>query len=103
MRTEYAESSIGGTSQMLSWTLDQAPMGAAMTVLCVHTPHEAPEWARWLDEIGFIEGERVMLMARALPGGDPLVVRVGHSTFALRKAEAACVQVARSVFMGAKS
>ena len=33
-------------------------------------------------------------MARALPGGDPLVVRVGQSTFALRRAEAACVEVA---------
>ena len=31
-------------------------------------------------------------MARAL-GGDPLVVRVGTSTFALRTAEAACVEV----------
>jgi ferrous iron transport protein A len=34
-----------------------------------------------------------MLMARALPGGDPLVVRIGQSTFALRRAEAACVRV----------
>ena len=32
-------------------------------------------------------------MARGLPGGDPLVVRIGQSTFALRRAEAACVQV----------
>ena len=35
-----------------------------------------------------------MVMTRALPGGDPLVVRVGSSTFALRRVEAACVQVA---------
>ena len=34
-----------------------------------------------------------MLMARSMPGGDPLVVRVGLSTFALRRAEAACVMV----------
>jgi len=33
-------------------------------------------------------------MARGLPGGDPLVVRIGQSTFALRQAEAACVRVA---------
>ena len=34
-----------------------------------------------------------MIMARSLPGGDPLVVRVGASTFALRRVEAACIQV----------
>lgn len=38
-------------------------------------------------------GEPVCLLARSLPGGDPLVVRVGASTFALRRAEAACVLV----------
>ena len=34
-----------------------------------------------------------MVMARGLPGADPLVVRVGNSTFALRRAEAACVRL----------
>jgi ferrous iron transport protein A len=34
-----------------------------------------------------------MVMNRALPGGDPLVVRVGNSTFALRRVEAACIHV----------
>ncbi len=75
-------------------TLDQASIGHALTVHDVQAPHAAPEWARWLEEIGFIVGEQVMLMARGLPGGDPLVVRVGQSTFALRRAEAACVRVA---------
>ncbi|MBE0614090.1 MAG: ferrous iron transport protein A [Burkholderiales bacterium] len=75
-------------------TLDLALIGHALTVQQVQAPHAAPEWARWLDEIGFIVGEQVMLMARGLPGGDPLVVRVGQSTFALRRAEAACVRVA---------
>ena len=75
-------------------TLDLASIGQALTVQHVQTSPIAPEWARWLEEIGFIAGERVMLMARGLPGGDPLVVRIGQSTFALRQAEAACVQVA---------
>jgi ferrous iron transport protein A len=81
-------------SGKIGGTLDQASMGHPLTVQYVHAPQAAPEWARWLEEIGFIVGERVMLMARALPGGDPLVVRIGQSTFALRKAEAACVGVA---------
>ncbi len=75
-------------------TLDRAAIGQALTVQQVQAPPDAPEWARWLEEIGFIVGEHVMLMARGLPGGDPLVVRIGQSTFALRRAEAACVRVA---------
>lgn len=59
----------------------------------VDAPGHAPEWSGWLAEIGFLPGERVQLLGRAVPGGDPLVVRVGDSTFALRVAEAACVQV----------
>ncbi len=46
-----------------------------------------------LADLGFTVGERAMVMRRAWPGGDPLAVRVGSSTFALRRAEAACVLV----------
>lgn len=74
-------------------TLESAPTGKAFSVGEICAPQAAPEWARWLEEIGFIVGERVMVMARAMPGGDPLVVRVGQSTFALRRAEAACVEI----------
>jgi len=35
----------------------------------------------------------VMVTARGVSGGDPLVVRVGNSTFALRRAEAACIRL----------
>lgn len=74
-------------------TLDRATLGEALAVLRVEAPAESPEWGRWLEEIGFIAGEQVRLMAKAIPGGDPMVVRVGQSTFALRRAEAACVSV----------
>ena len=56
---------------------------------------QAAEWADWLAEIGFLPGEIVQLVALGPFGGDPLVVRVGDSTFALRRAEAACVHVLR--------
>ncbi|MEZ5652068.1 MAG: FeoA family protein [Burkholderiaceae bacterium] len=59
----------------------------------VEAPVHAPEWADWLSEIGFLPGERVHILARGPFGGDPIVVRIGDSTFALRLAEAACVQV----------
>ena len=44
-------------------------------------------------EIGFVPGETVQVLARGAWGGDPLAVRVGQATFALRHQEAAMVQV----------
>lgn len=83
----------GAVSDGMPETLDQALIGQPLVIQQVQVHRAAPEWASWLEEIGFIAGEQVALMARALPGGDPLVVRVGQSTFALRRAEAACVRV----------
>jgi len=77
----------------LPTSLDQIPLGSARIVDHLEAPAALSEWVRWLEEIGFMPGERVMLMARGALGGDPLVVRVGQSTFALRRAEAACVHV----------
>jgi ferrous iron transport protein A len=45
-------------------------------------------------EIGFLPGERVRVVAQGFPGRDPLAVRVGHTTFALRGYEAALIRVA---------
>ena len=73
--------------------LDRAPKGRLFAVRQVQADPQVPERARQLEEIGFYPGEHVMVMTRGLPGGDPLVVRVGQSTFALRGAEAACVQI----------
>jgi hypothetical protein len=48
-----------------------------------------PGWT----ESGFVPGETVQVLARGAWGGDPLAVRVGQATFALRHQEAAMVQV----------
>ena len=45
-----------------------------------------------LRELGFLDGEEVTVLATGLSGG-PLAVRVGESTFALRRREAECVTV----------
>ena len=74
-------------------TLDRLALRQPATIVVVRPPFDAPEWLSRLEEIGFIAGEPVMLLARGAPGGDPLVVRVGDSTFALRRAEAECVAV----------
>src|SRR5262245_7656023 len=48
---------------------------------------------RRLIELGFISGERIEVLAQARPGGDPFVVRVGTTTFALRRREVETVWV----------
>ncbi len=44
-------------------------------------------------EIGFLPGEPVRVIARGFPAADPIAVRVGHTTFALRSHEAALIRV----------
>jgi ferrous iron transport protein A len=73
--------------------LDQALSGIVYAVHEVVYPTTVLNWPQRLEEIGFLPGERVVVLRRGVPGGDPLAVRVGHSTFALRKSEAACVLV----------
>ncbi|MBN8516097.1 FeoA family protein [Accumulibacter sp.] len=54
----------------------------------------ARELALRLYEIGFVDGERVRVVARGFPGGEPIAVRVGGTIFALRRFEAERVLVA---------
>jgi ferrous iron transport protein A len=48
---------------------------------------------RRLLEFGFVSGEHVQILAEARPGRDPFVVRVGHTTLALRRREAESIYV----------
>lgn len=73
--------------------LSDIMIGERCVVRQLLAPSDMPEWQTQLEDIGFIAGEPVTLMARGALGGDPLVIRIGLSTFALRKAEAACVLV----------
>lgn len=54
--------------------------------------HEQSVLLRLL-EIGLQPGEPVRVVAHGYPGRDPLAVRIGRTTFALRRPEAAMVQV----------
>jgi ferrous iron transport protein A len=51
------------------------------------------ELGRRLAELGFLPGEKLRIVARGLMGREPLAVRIGTGTFALRLFEAACVRV----------
>ncbi len=74
--------------------LAQAPLHTMWRVRQIKPSAAAPERASQLEEIGFLPGEWVSVLAHGFPGGDPLVVRVGMSTFALRKDEAVCIELA---------
>lgn len=77
-------------------TLDALLAGQSGTVI-----HLAPatagdggvDIARRLMELGFVPGERVRMLKRGVPGGEPLAVKVGDSTFALRRFEAALISI----------
>ena len=75
--------------------LDQLPDHRWATVLDVARP-DAPqdrELVLRLTEIGFVPGEAVRIVAHGVPGREPLAVRLGHTTFALRRHEAALIHV----------
>jgi ferrous iron transport protein A len=77
--------------------LADLPLHAAARVLGVRPgadSREARELALRLLEIGFVEGERVRVIAQGHPGREPIAVRVGGTTFALRRFEAEQVLVA---------
>ncbi len=49
-----------------------------------------------LAELGFVQGEPVRVVAKGPVGGDPLLVQIGYTRFALRRAEAARVVVVQA-------
>jgi ferrous iron transport protein A len=60
-----------------------------------HEPNGAEALLTRLRDLGFVAGARCEVIARMWPAGDPMAVRVGGSTLALRRAEAAAVRVQR--------
>ena len=79
------------------------PNSVSLSTLLPHTtaivrgvgarPSEASALERRLIELGFISGEQIEVLTQASPGGDPFVLRVGDTTFALRRREVATVWV----------
>ena len=58
-----------------------------------HVPNDAI--ARRLRELGFVAGELVEVLASGPLGAEPLLVQVGFTRFALRRAEAQRILVRR--------
>jgi ferrous iron transport protein A len=70
--------------------LSALPLGERSVVEVIS---ESTVLSRRLLEIGCIEGATVEVVAVMWPGHDPLAVRIGGSTFALRRQEADLVMV----------
>jgi ferrous iron transport protein A len=77
-------------------TLDALAVGSSATVLHVAPGDAADDGAnlsRRLMELGFVPGEKIRMLKRGMPGGEPLAIKVGNSTFALRRFEAALISI----------
>ncbi|MGN0858709.1 MAG: ferrous iron transport protein A [Stenotrophomonas sp.] len=64
---------------------------ATVTAVVDAQPHDTI--ARRLRELGFVPGEEVAVVARGPVGGEPVLIQVGYTRFALRLSEAARVRV----------
>jgi ferrous iron transport protein A len=73
------------------------PLRSTATVETVHDRQPNDAIARRLRELGFVAGEQVQVLASGPVGGEPLLVQVGYTRFALRRSEAARVQVSADV------
>ncbi len=74
-------------------TLSDLPLNGSALVDSVQELHANDAIARRLQELGFVAGENVRLVARGPIGGEPLLVQVGFTRFALRIAEARRITV----------
>lgn len=86
------------TTMSLAITLDQLRIGDRAIVNDVLANENSAsgntfDIARRLKELGFVKGEAVRVLHRGYFGGEPLAVRVGQSTFALRLFEAALIGI----------
>ncbi len=71
--------------------LSQVALGATVVVRAVLTGSahsEEGDVGLRLLELGFVEGEVLRVVAHGFPGHEPIAVRIGSTTFALRRFEA---------------
>jgi ferrous iron transport protein A len=85
------------THNILALTLDQLPKNASVVITDVDTRGENADVSQRLLELGFVAGETVRVIAKGFFANAPMAVRVGGTTFALRRFEAALISVSPTV------
>jgi ferrous iron transport protein A len=73
--------------------LSDLPLGVPARVSHVEDRSSADMIAARLRDLGFVKDEPVQIVAAGPVGGDPLLVRVGFTRFALRHGEASRILV----------
>lgn len=73
--------------------LSELPQQITAVVTAVEDVGAADLIARRLRDLGFVAGELVRIVAQGPVQRDPMLVQIGYTRFALRRAEAARVQV----------
>jgi len=103
MPLDMAIEAIGPTA--LAIPLSRAAVGETVRICKVLTGvHEGGgDMGLRLLELGFVEGEQLRIIAHGFPGREPIAVRIGNTTFALRRFEADHVWVVPSSLSTAQS
>lgn len=73
--------------------LSDLPKGSVALVHEVEEVGPRDVIARRLRDLGFVRGEAVRVVTRGPVGAEPLLVQIGFTRFALRRAEAARVRL----------
>ena len=73
--------------------LSELAKGATAVIHEVEDANTNDPISRRLRELGFVRGEPVRIVAQGPLGGEPMLVQIGFTRFALRRAEAARVRV----------
>jgi ferrous iron transport protein A len=76
-------------------SLADLPVGILATVVGISSSSVDADLAliQRLAEIGFVPGENLKVIAHGHPGREPIAVRIGGTTFALRRFEADYIYV----------
>jgi ferrous iron transport protein A len=92
-----ATSDTPPTSAAASATLADLAKGEQACIRFLAAPQGAEQSAlrERLEELGFLPGEIVRVVALSFPAGDPIAVRIGNTTFALRRHEAELIHIDR--------
>jgi ferrous iron transport protein A len=77
--------------------LSELPKGIPAVVDRVHDVQMPDAIAQRLRDLGFVDGEPVRVVAVGPLGGEPVLIQIGYTRFALRRAEAARVGVRAEV------
>ncbi len=100
----HAEPALKSAVSMEAIALSEVAVGQTVIIRKVLTgaaQSEVGDIGLRLLELGFVEGETLRVVAHGFPGHEPIAIRIGSTTFALRRFEADRVMVEAAPGAGA--